>query len=99
MFTGDMLTAQRAAEMGMINGVVPEAELMAQALALADRLANAPTAAIGQIKKLLEASATNDYGGQLDLERQAQIESGKTKDFVEGVAAFLEKRPPRFVGG
>jgi len=99
MFTGDMLTAQRAAEMGMINGVVPEAELMAQALALADRLANAPTAAIGQIKKLLEASATNDYGGQLDLERQAQIQSGKTKDFVEGVAAFLEKRPPRFVGG
>ena len=40
---------------------------------------------------LLEASAVNDYGGQLDLERKTQIESGKTKDFVEGVSAFLEK--------
>src|ERR1700730_1970055 len=52
-----------------------------------------------QVKKLLEASATNDYGSQLELERKAQIESGKTKDFIEGVAAFLEKRPPKFVGG
>ena len=99
LFTGEMLTAQRAAEIGMINAVVPDSELMSQALAMAERLAAAPTAAIGQIKKLLEASAANDYGGQLDLERRAQIESGKTKDFVEGVAAFLEKRPPRFTGG
>ena len=88
---------KRAAELMFTGDMLTE--LMAQALALADRLANAPTAAIGQIKRLLEASATNDYGGQLDLERQAQIQSGKTKDFVEGVAAFLEKRPPRFVGG
>jgi 2-(1,2-epoxy-1,2-dihydrophenyl)acetyl-CoA isomerase len=99
LFTGEMLTAQRAAEIGMINAVVPDSELMSKALAMAERLAAAPTAAIGQIKKLLEASAANDYGGQLDLERRAQIESGKTKDFVEGVAAFLEKRPPRFTGG
>ena len=99
LFTGEMLTAERAVEIGMINAVVPDSELMSQALAMAERLAAAPTAAIGQIKKLLEASAANDYGGQLDLERRAQIESGKTRDFVEGVAAFLEKRPPRFTGG
>jgi 2-(1,2-epoxy-1,2-dihydrophenyl)acetyl-CoA isomerase len=48
---------------------------------------------------LLEASAANDLRSQLDLERATQIESGRTKDFVEGVTAFLEKRPPRFVGG
>jgi 2-(1,2-epoxy-1,2-dihydrophenyl)acetyl-CoA isomerase len=71
---------------------------MSQVMAMAEKLANAPTAAIGQIKGLLEASATNDYGSQLDLERKAQIEAGKTKDFAEGVSAFLEKRPPRFVG-
>src|SRR5688572_29163782 len=98
MFTGDLITAQSAAEMGMINSVAADGELMSQVMAMAEKLANAPTAAIGQIKKLLEASATNDYGGQLDLERKAQIESGKTKDFTEGVSAFLEKRPPRFVG-
>ena len=99
MFTGDMVTAGEALEMRMINAVAPDEELMSRAMAMADRLATAPTAAIAQIKKLLEASAANDYGRQLDLEGKAQIESGKTKDFVEGVAAFLEKRPPRFVGG
>jgi 2-(1,2-epoxy-1,2-dihydrophenyl)acetyl-CoA isomerase len=99
MFTGEMVTAEAAMELGMINGVTPDTELMSHAMAMAERLASAPTAAIAQIKKLLEASAVNDYGGQLELERTAQIESGKTKDFVEGVAAFLEKRPPRFVGG
>ena len=98
MFTGDMITAQRAAEMGMINSVAADEELMSQVMAMANRLANAPTAAIGQIKRMLDASATNDFGSQLDLERETQIESGKTNDFIEGVKAFLEKRPPRFVG-
>jgi len=98
MFTGDLITAQQAAEMGMINSVAADGELMSQVMAMAEKLAQAPTAAIGQIKKLLEASPLNDYGSQLDLERKAQIESGQTKDFSEGVTAFLEKRPPRFVG-
>jgi 2-(1,2-epoxy-1,2-dihydrophenyl)acetyl-CoA isomerase len=98
MFTGDLVTAAQAAEMGMINSVAADGELMSQVMAMAEKLAQAPTAAIGQIKKLLEASAVNDYGSQLDNEREAQIESGKTKDFTEGVTAFLEKRPPRFVG-
>jgi 2-(1,2-epoxy-1,2-dihydrophenyl)acetyl-CoA isomerase len=99
LFTGDLITAQAAAEMGMINSVAPDDELMSKVMAMAENLAQAPTAAIAEIKMLLEASAVNDYGGQLDLERKTQIESGKTKDFVEGVSAFLEKRPPRFVGG
>ncbi len=99
MMTGDVVTAQRALEMGMINAVVPDDELLARALAMAERLAQAPTAAIGRIKELLEASATSDYAGQLDREREAQIESGKTRDFREGVTAFLEKRPAKFVGG
>ena len=99
MMTGEIVTAERALEMGMINAVVPDEELLARALAMAEKLAQAPTLALGRIKELLEASATNDYGGQLELEREAQIQSGLTKDFKEGVAAFIEKRPPKFVGG
>ncbi len=99
LFSGDLISATAAAEMGMINSVAPDDELMNKAMAMADKLAQAPTAAIGQIKLLLEASAANDFKSQLDLERKTQIESGRTKDFVEGVTAFLEKRPPRFVGG
>jgi len=99
MMTGEVVTAGRALEMGMINAVVPDDELLARALAMAEKLAQAPTVAIGRIKELLEASATNDYGGQLELERRVQIQSGLTKDFREGVAAFIEKRPPKFVGG
>jgi len=99
MMTGEAVTAGRALEMGMINAVVPDDELLARALAMAEKLAAAPTAAIGRTKELLEASATNDYGGQLELERKAQIQSGLTKDFREGVAAFIEKRSPKFVGG
>ncbi len=99
MMTGEVVGAGRALEMGMINAVVADEELLARALAMAETLAQAPTAAIGRIKELLEASATNDYGGQLELERKVQIQSGLTKDFREGVAAFIEKRPPKFVGG
>jgi 2-(1,2-epoxy-1,2-dihydrophenyl)acetyl-CoA isomerase len=99
MMTGDVVSAARALEIGMINAVVPDGELMAQAMALAERLAQGPTAALGKVKELLEASPTNDYGEQLELERKAQIESGKTKDFREGVAAFIEKRSPKFEGG
>jgi len=99
LFSGDLISATTAAAMGMINTVAPDEALMSTAMAIADKLAQAPTAAIGQIKMLLEASATNDFASQLDLERETQIESGRTKDFVEGVTAFLEKRPPRFVGG
>ena len=99
MMTGEVVAAGRALDLGMINAVVPDAELLARAMAMAEKLAQAPTEAIGRIKELLEASATNDYGGQLDLERKAQIQTGLTKDFREGVAAFIEKRPPKFVGG
>jgi 2-(1,2-epoxy-1,2-dihydrophenyl)acetyl-CoA isomerase len=99
LFTGDLISALAAAKMGMINSVIPDDQLMNTAMAMAEKLSQAPTAAIGEIKMLLNASAVNDIQTQLDLERETQIESGKTKDFVEGVSAFLEKRPPRFVGG
>ncbi len=99
MMSGDVISASQANAMGMINAVVPDADLMPRAMALAAQLAQGATAAIGRTKQLLEASATNNYEEQLELERQKQIESGKTDDFREGVAAFIEKRAARFSGG
>lgn len=99
LMTGDVIGAQEAARIGMINRVVPDAELMNETIALAQRLASAPTAALGRIKQMLEESAVNDYNAQLEVEHKAQIQSGQSVDFREGVAAFMEKRPPKFTGG
>jgi 2-(1,2-epoxy-1,2-dihydrophenyl)acetyl-CoA isomerase len=98
MMTGEVVDARQAMQMGMINSVVPDNELMDQAMQLATRLAQGATAAIGRVKELLEATATRDYAAQLDLEREVQIKSGQTKDAAEGIAAFVEKRPPKFTG-
>jgi 2-(1,2-epoxy-1,2-dihydrophenyl)acetyl-CoA isomerase len=99
MMTGDAIGAEEALKLGMINKVVPDDQLMPQALALAESLAQSPTMALGRIKELLEASATNNFELQLEFEREVQIKSGQTADFREGVAAFIEKRQPRFSGG
>lgn len=99
LMTGDVIGAQEAARIGMINRVVPDEELMNETMALAQRLAGAPTAALGRIKQMLEESAVNDYNAQLEVEHKAQIQSGQSVDFKEGVAAFMEKRPPKFTGG
>lgn len=96
--TGTTIDASRAAQIGMINRVVAAENLMEESVKLAKKLALAPTAAIGRIKKMLDASFSNDLAQQLQLEHRLQIESGKANDFKEGVAAFFEKRPPSFTG-
>jgi len=96
--TGETVSAQRAAQFGMINRVVEADNLMTEALLMAKKLALAPTASIGRIKKMLNASHSNDLRQQLDLEHRLQIESGKSNDFKEGVQAFFEKRQPQFTG-
>jgi len=96
--TGDSIPAARAAEIGMINRAVAAESLMEEALKMAQRLALAPTASVGRIKQMLNASFSNNLADQLDLEHRLQIESGKGNDFKEGVQAFFEKRSPNFTG-
>jgi len=96
--TGETVTAERAAQFGMINRVVSSDELLTDALVVAERLAAAPTGSIGRIKKMLNASFSNSLEEQLALEHQCQIESGRSEDFKEGVASFFEKRSPQFKG-
>ena len=98
LMTGMTVSAQRAAEIGMINRVVPATELMNEAGKLAASLATGPTGSIGRIKRMLNATFSNDLTAQLSLESDCQIESGRSSDFQEGVTAFFEKRPPKFSG-
>lgn len=98
LMTGDAVTAQRAVAIGMINRAVAADSLLDEAVQLASKLASGPTGSIGRIKQMLNASFSNDLAAQLALEHQCQIESGKSADFKEGVAAFFEKRPPNFTG-
>lgn len=92
------LTAEKAESWGLIWKAVDDASLMDEARKLAAHLATQPTRGLALIKQALDASATNDLDAQLDLERDLQTAAGRTPDYAEGVAAFMEKRPPRFTG-
>lgn len=98
LMTGDAISADRAAQIGMINRTVPADSLLSEAQQMAAKLALGPTASIGRIKRMLNASFSNDLDAQLRLEHEGQIASGKAGDFKEGIAAFFEKRPPQFTG-
>ncbi len=98
LMTGDSIPAQLAFNIGMINSISAEGELAYDAAKMAAKLAAGPTGSIGRIKRMLNASFSNDLTAQLSLEHECQIESGKSDDFKECVAAFFEKRPPNFTG-
>ena len=94
----DPISAETAADWGMIWKVVDDEALMSEARALAERFAHQPTRAFALIKQAIHAASSNDFDTQLDVERRLQQQAGKTEDFREGVAAFLEKRKPTFKG-
>lgn len=95
---GDRFDAQTAKDIGMINFVVPEAELATETAKLATRLANGPTRVYGNTKRLLYRSLENEWESQLQLEAETFADCAARADFREGVTAFAEKRKAIFTG-
>ncbi|MGH2357830.1 MAG: enoyl-CoA hydratase-related protein [Candidatus Limnocylindria bacterium] len=98
IFTGDALSAAEAQAVGLINGVVPAADLASAVAEVAARLSAAPTRAIGYAKRLINAAEEATLADALAEEAALQELAGRTQDHAEGVAAFAEKREPRFSG-
>lgn len=96
--TAEPLSAEKAADWGLIWKAVDDAALMDAAGDLARRLAAGPTLGLGLTKRLIQAAAGNSLDEQLDLERDLQRQAGRSHDYAEGVTAFLEKRDPVFRG-
>ncbi len=95
---GDKVPAEQAESWGMIWRCVDDDALQDEAHKLAAHLARQPTLGLSLIKRALLASSTNTLGQQLDLERDLQSVAGRSDDFREGVAAFIDKRTPEFKG-
>lgn len=98
MMLADKVKAADAEKMGMIFKVCTDESLMEESMRVAKKLAALPTIGLGLTKRALNKSITNDLTTQLALEDELQSAAGKTYDYNEGVAAFLEKRKPKFKG-
>ena len=98
IMTGRTLGAREAETLGLVNKVVPTAELDKAVEETAEKLANGPTKAIGLSKRIVNRIAGLDLSETLEYEAQSQDIAGKTKDHLEAVRAFLEKRQPKFSG-
>lgn len=96
--TGRKVKADEAFQIGLVNRVVPDAELMTEAMKLAQLLATLPPRAIGLTKRAMNRAWNVEVEDQLDYEAMLQTVAGQTRDHREGVAAFLEKRKPVFKG-
>jgi 2-(1,2-epoxy-1,2-dihydrophenyl)acetyl-CoA isomerase len=94
----EKLPATKALEWGLINRVVDDGDLTKEVLGVAQQLAAGPTVALNLMRRLYQESPRNSYEDQLNLESQVQRIAVKSRDFLEGVAAFQDKRPPRFQG-
>jgi len=97
-FTGEILPADEAHRIGMVNRVVPHDQLMAETMAFAERIASGPALAFARMKENLNRGATSDFATALDMEALNMRLSGDTRDHREAAQAFVEKRQPVFRG-
>jgi 2-(1,2-epoxy-1,2-dihydrophenyl)acetyl-CoA isomerase len=98
IFTADIIDATEAARIGLVNRLVPSAELAATTRALAEKIAGGPPAVLKMAKHMVNRAATSDLAAALDREAFAQGIAISSEDHQEGLAAFFEKRPPKFTG-
>ena len=97
-FLGDILGAEEAMRIGLVNRVFPAASFRDDVHAIASRIANGPTVAYSYMKANLNAAVTHEFEELLDREAWGQTMTGRTEDHREAVKAFLEKRPATFKG-
>ena len=97
-YTADPLDAAQALALGVVNRVVPDAELVDATMQLARKLAQGPRIAFALMKQNFNAAENGTLAQLLDLEARHQIETGRTDDHKEAARAFVEKRRPEFAG-
>jgi 2-(1,2-epoxy-1,2-dihydrophenyl)acetyl-CoA isomerase len=97
-FLPDMITADEALRIGLVNRVFPAAGLMDETMTLAKRIAHGPLVSYRYMKANVNLSTLSDFRAMLDRETETHLRCGQTDDHKEGVNAFMEKREPKFVG-
>lgn len=96
-FTNNLLSSQQCLELGIVSEIVPDDQLAAHAVTLAETLAQGATGALGRIKCLVDGAHERSLEVQLQMEHRLMVESATSPQAIEGIAAFLEKRAPRFL--